>query len=101
MQSFGKILEEFCNMIASSPPTEKAVIHCSAGIGRTGTTVCLVHVILNIYAQINAGVKDPRFSVFSVVRRMREQRMGMVQMPEQYSFIYLFLYSFLQQKKLI
>lgn len=74
-------------------------MHCSAGIGRTGTTLCLAHNIMQLWAQRNAGVVQPQLSVFSTVRRLREQRFGLVQMPEQYLFIYRFLrkYAVLHQ----
>lgn len=91
----GTSIDDFClmlnaliAMILNSDPSEKAVIHCSAGIGRTGTTAALAHLMINICSQINSGVKDPLISVFSTVRRAREQRFSMVQMPDQYKFIY-------------
>ena len=90
----------FCDFIVASKADEKVIVHCSAGIGRTGTIITLMYVILLIQAQLNSGIKDPKFSIFSVVRRIREQRMGMVQMPEQYSFIYQFFYKWLADKKL-
>ena len=69
-------------MLLNSKPEEKAIVHCSAGIGRTGTTIALAHLIINICAQRNAKIADPKLSVFSVVRRLREQRLSMVQMPD-------------------
>eukprot|EP01090_Pellita_catalonica_P022050 TRINITY_DN8428_c0_g1_i1.p1 TRINITY_DN8428_c0_g1~~TRINITY_DN8428_c0_g1_i1.p1 ORF type:complete len:363 (+),score=61.27 TRINITY_DN8428_c0_g1_i1:82-1170(+) len=65
------------------------VVHCSAGIGRTGT-FCTVHSILaKLEAQKrdNPGVK-PEFNILKTVLRMREQRVGMVQTKEQYMFCY-------------
>ena len=59
-------------MILNSERSEKALVHCSAGIGRTGTTISLLHIIINLCAQRNAGVEDPTLSVFSIVRRLRE-----------------------------
>jgi len=47
------------------------------------------------------GVADPEVSVFSTVRRMREQRFGLVQMVEQYEFIYKFLTHYLRANKFI
>lgn len=70
MASFQLMLEHFIHWILTSKK-EKAVVHCSAGIGRTGTTICLAHLIINMWAQRNAGV-SPKLSIFSTVRRMRE-----------------------------
>lgn len=94
MHQFKYMLEYFVKMLISSPPHEKCVVHCSAGIGRTGTTIALAHCIMNMSALRNAG-EQPKCSVFSTVRRMREQRNGLVQMPEQYVFIYQFLAYYL------
>ena len=54
------------------------MVHCSAGIGRTGTTISLAETIINISAQKNEGIENPEFSLFHTVRRLREQRYGSV-----------------------
>ena len=82
-------------MLLESEQSEKAIVHCSAGIGRTGTTIGLAHLIINMYAQLNNGEEDPKLSVFSTIRRLREQRYHLVQMPEQYIFIFNFLRGWL------
>ena len=82
IDEFKLLLDQFIEMILSSEASEKALVHCSAGIGRTGTTIALLHLIISICAQKNAGVEDPSFSIFSTVRRLREQRLGMVQMAD-------------------
>ena len=97
IKSFGQMLEIFMLMLLESEPSEKAIVHCSAGIGRTGTTIGLAHLIINTYAQINKGISKPGLSVFSTIRRLREQRYHLVQMPEQYLFIYEFLKGWLWQ----
>ena len=44
---------------------------------------------------------QPRISVFGVVRRMREQRLHMVQTISQYEFIYEYLLDYLSDNGLI
>mmetsp|Transcript_32137 Transcript_32137/g.31887 ORF Transcript_32137/g.31887 Transcript_32137/m.31887 type:complete len:205 (-) Transcript_32137:24-638(-) len=63
------------------------VIHCSAGIGRTGTLIALFQMVQTIKLM----KEDARISVFGTVRRLREQRWGMVQTKDQYDFLYRFM----------
>jgi len=68
------------------------VVHCSAGIGRTGT-FCTVHSTvekLRLDLQQNPEI-EPEFNIIKTVLFMREQRPGMVQTKEQYMFCYLTL----------
>ncbi|CAB1351999.1 unnamed protein product, partial [Coregonus sp. 'balchen'] len=57
------------------------ITHCSAGIGRSGTLIC-IDVVLGLIS------KDVDFDISDVVRNMRLQRQGMVQTEEQYIFCY-------------
>ncbi len=100
IEDFENLLGQFVDFTLNSGKDERAVVHCSAGIGRTGTIITLLHVVINICAQKNAGVEDPLISVFGTVRRLREQRMNLVQMPEQYVFIYQFLHYWLKKNNL-
>ncbi|OMJ79221.1 hypothetical protein SteCoe_20825 [Stentor coeruleus] len=74
------------------------LVHCSAGIGRTGTLIALCHMIKSLDLLIAAkgfgktlALRNPRISVFGTVRRLREQRWGMVQTKDQYDFLYRFM----------
>ncbi|KAI5643852.1 protein-tyrosine phosphatase domain-containing protein [Phthorimaea operculella] len=58
------------------------VVHCSAGIGRTGTFLTLDISANRLAAE---GVVDVR----GTVERVREQRAHSIQMPDQYVFCHL------------
>lgn len=80
--------------IEKNSRTGPVVVHCSAGVGRTGTFIALdtLKKILDSQKQNNA---DLGVSVFSVVRRLREQRVLMVQTDLQYRMLYRFVQRWL------
>ncbi|CAL8068529.1 unnamed protein product [Calicophoron daubneyi] len=57
------------------------LIHCSAGIGRTGTFV-------TIDICLQQGLEEGFIDVPHVVRELRRQRAGSVQVAKQYAFIH-------------
>ncbi|XP_056002085.1 uncharacterized protein LOC125663226 isoform X2 [Ostrea edulis] len=67
----------------SDAPT---VVHCSAGIGRTGT-----YIALDALSQI--GRKTKKVDIAKYIRKMRENRMTMVQTYEQYVTVFLALHE--------
>ncbi|CAK1592925.1 unnamed protein product [Parnassius mnemosyne] len=69
-----------------SPPT---IIHCSAGIGRTG---CLIAILNGIKQLTN----EQKVDVLGIVCNMRLNRGGMVQNSEQYELIHKVLCLFEQ-----
>ena len=68
----------------------KALIHCSAGIGRTGVVICIYELVTSLQCQLE-NTEVPSVSVFGTVRKLREQRWGMVATEAQYEFIYRFM----------
>jgi len=66
------------------------VVHCSAGIGRTGT-FCVVHSTIEKFKLDLKENPDklPELSIVKAVLAARSQRPGMVQTKEQYMFVYL------------
>jgi len=85
-EAFREVLHSVDNIRTDKAPI---VVHCSAGIGRTGT-FCTVHATLE---KLNAQRKEkpdevPQFNILKTVLAMREQRVGMVQTKEQYIFCY-------------
>jgi len=60
------------------------IIHCSAGIGRTGAFI----TILFCLEKLRKGGSLRDLDVFGTVKHLREQRTGMVQTESQYVFIF-------------
>ncbi|XP_038638759.1 tyrosine-protein phosphatase non-receptor type 13 isoform X2 [Scyliorhinus canicula] len=65
------------------------VVHCSAGIGRSGVLIC-TDVLLSL---IN---KELSFDIMDIVREMRKQRHGMIQTKDQYLFCYTIVLEILE-----
>lgn len=82
----------FLKMVRDSGAMDKSVgpviVHCSAGIGRSGT-FCLVDSILTM---IDRNQKSPDtaapVSVSDVLSELRSYRMGLIQTPDQLFFSY-------------
>lgn len=77
---------------------EPVVVHCSAGIGRTGTFVAVDILRQRLKKLAEAGSCTPAqlaeaLNLPALVHELRQQRMGMVQTFEQYAFIYQALYE--------
>lgn len=63
------------------------VVHCSAGVGRTGT-FCTIHMLLaRLHNEMKKG-SVARLNLYNTVLKLRRQRPGMVQQQEQYIFCY-------------
>jgi len=68
------------------------VSHCSAGIGRTGTFISMYYLYKEIKEQVDKKKQFIQFSVFNLVRKLKEMRISMVQNIIQYQFIIHFVY---------
>jgi len=60
--------------------------HCSAGLGRTGTLIS-AHIYLEMIRSENIKNYE-EVEIKSIVQRLREQRRGMVQSLDQYTFLH-------------
>uniref|UniRef100_A0A8W8P3C9 protein-tyrosine-phosphatase n=1 Tax=Magallana gigas TaxID=29159 RepID=A0A8W8P3C9_MAGGI len=62
------------------------LVHCSAGIGRTGTYIA-------IDVLFEAGKTHSKINIAEYIKKMRRNRMNMVQTYEQYKTIFLTLHE--------
>lgn len=84
-----------CPFIAAQGET--VAVHCSAGIGRTGTFMAIDITRLQLEklnaasgrgVEVSVDAVQKALAVPDLVHDLRQQRMGMVQTQEQYNFIY-------------
>ncbi|XP_019645297.1 PREDICTED: receptor-type tyrosine-protein phosphatase U-like [Branchiostoma belcheri] len=64
-----------------TPESGPIIVHCSAGVGRTGTFIML-DMMMEMFKE------EELVDIFNSVNQLREQRINMVQTSEQYIFIY-------------
>ncbi|XP_042901631.1 receptor-type tyrosine-protein phosphatase kappa [Parasteatoda tepidariorum] len=57
------------------------LLHCSAGVGRSGTVMVLD-------SAIEMSVAEGKIDVLGILYRMRQQRMNIIQTVDQYIFVY-------------
>ncbi|XP_066880419.1 receptor-type tyrosine-protein phosphatase epsilon isoform X5 [Kogia breviceps] len=74
---------KFLKKVRTLNPTHAGpiVVHCSAGVGRTGTFIVIDAMMDMLHA-------EHKVDVFDFVSRIRNQRPQMVQTDMQYTFIY-------------
>ncbi|XP_065219883.1 tyrosine-protein phosphatase corkscrew-like isoform X2 [Planococcus citri] len=68
------------------------IVHCSAGIGRTGTFI-VIDMIIN---QIKKYGLNCEIDIQKTIQMVRCQRSGMVQTEAQYQFVYLAVQQYIQ-----
>ncbi|KLJ11300.1 hypothetical protein EMPG_13432 [Blastomyces silverae] len=64
------------------------IVHCSAGVGRTGTFITIDHLLREMRTGNLLEITDDTDPIFDTVNLLREQRMYMVYSEMQYQFLY-------------
>ncbi|OQR99735.1 receptor-type tyrosine-protein phosphatase [Achlya hypogyna] len=76
----------------NTPTPSPIVVHCSAGIGRSGTFIAIDMILKQLRAAVVASSDmAPALDVQAIVQRIRTDRPGMVQTAEQYEMIHRYL----------
>ncbi|XP_022111586.1 receptor-type tyrosine-protein phosphatase mu-like, partial [Acanthaster planci] len=77
-----RLIKEFSD--ATPEGAGPYLIHCSAGVGRTGA-------IIAIHALLQQAHAEKTLDIYNFVADMRDHRVSIVQTPVQYTFIHLAL----------
>lgn len=96
-----EIILSFVDMIRETSPKSPVLVHCSAGIGRTGSFIALYNTyqclsLQNQYIK-NSDRKDLYLNIFNTVRKLREQRFSLVTDVTQYKFLYEFAVEWIRR----
>jgi len=88
-------LLELAEVASAGPSDVTTLVHCRAGVGRTGCLLALCALLARCRTQRALGVA-PRASVAATVLELREHRPHMVQTPDQYRLLYAALGEWLR-----
>jgi protein-tyrosine phosphatase len=80
----GTAASDFANSEQDNP----RIVHCSAGVGRSGTFIALDYLLSLLYTGQLDNIPADRDPIMETVDSLRQQRMMMVQGEGQYHFVY-------------
>lgn len=83
-QPNGTAASDFANSNQDNP----RIIHCSAGVGRSGTFIALDYLLSLLYSGQLDDIPADKDPIMDTVDLLRQQRMMMVQSEGQYHFVY-------------
>lgn len=83
-------------LLESEEETSPLVVHCCAGVGRTGVFILADLMIAHLQNQ----TRQP-FNVSKVLSKLRSQRMFLIRTVDQYRFVYILLIQYLKNSRLI
>ncbi|XP_048481180.1 tyrosine-protein phosphatase 10D [Plutella xylostella] len=92
--TLARFVRAFRDRVPPAPAPAPVVVHCSAGVGRSGTFIALDRALQQLAARHDA------LDVFGIVHQMRRERVWMVQTEQQYICIHQCLVAVLEGQEL-
>ncbi|CAD6191262.1 unnamed protein product [Caenorhabditis auriculariae] len=86
------MVEEMVALHERTSATSPILVHCSAGVGRTGTIIAVNH----IRERMKAAKLDP-VDLYQLVLTLRRQRASMVQTQDQFQFVHKCVATYFRQ----
>lgn len=83
----GADIASLAHLDSTSDPYPR-IVHCSAGVGRSGTFIALDHLTNELSLGALDGIPDDEDAISETVDELRKQRMMMVQGEAQFHFLY-------------
>lgn len=83
------IIEKFMELTLQHKVEGPLITHCSKGLGRTGTFIALYVLLQEVMEQVKRGidVNDIEINLYETILKLRLQRFGLIQTPEQFQAI--------------